>query len=98
MVDVRPFWWAVEIGGGQRRRLVVASCGGGWEVAREFGRERGWEHLWEGGNEEKPKTKAMSFQFFFFFFLIKRPVNPSWVNQLFCGQVPQGMLLSSITL
>jgi hypothetical protein len=49
MVDVRPSWWAAEIGGGRRSCLVVAGCGGGWEVAGEFGRERGREHLWEGG-------------------------------------------------
>jgi hypothetical protein len=29
-VDVRPSWWAAEIGGGRRCCLVVAGCGGGW--------------------------------------------------------------------
>jgi hypothetical protein len=54
MVDVRPSWWAAEIGGGRRRCLVVAGCGGGWRGSLG---ERGREHLWEGENEEKPKMK-----------------------------------------
>jgi hypothetical protein len=64
MVDVRPSWWAAEIGGGRRSCLVVAGCGGGWEVAGEFGRERGGSICGKGENEEKPKTKGMSFQIF----------------------------------
>jgi hypothetical protein len=75
--------------------LVVAGCGGGWEMAGEFGRERGLEHLGERGKMKRNlKLKASGFGLVFSFsFFLKRLANPGWVNQPFCGQVPQEMLL-----
>jgi hypothetical protein len=42
MVDVRPSCWAAEVGGGRRRCLVVAGCGGGWRGSLG---ERGGESI-----------------------------------------------------
>jgi hypothetical protein len=57
MVNVRPSWWAAEIGGGRRSCLVVADCGGGWEVAGEFGREGAGAFVGRGKMKRNIKLK-----------------------------------------
>jgi hypothetical protein len=102
MVDVRPSWWAAEIGGGRRRCLVVAGCGDGWRGS--LGERGGGSICGRGENEEKPKTKRhqMSFQIFFFkccffFFLLKGWLTQVGLTSPFCGRNAHIMLLNSIT-